>query len=56
MIHQKICIRSYIIGFVRQSFNIGKSAIYDDYIKSEQLKVYFDELGLTKDLLSGTSD
>jgi len=35
---------------------ISKSTIYDDYIKSEQLKAYFDELGLTKDLLNGTSN
>jgi hypothetical protein len=35
---------------------IGKSDVCDDYIKSEQLKAYFDQLGLTKDLLSGTSN
>jgi hypothetical protein len=35
---------------------IGKGTVCDDYIKSEQLKAYFDQLGLTEDLLSGTSN
>ncbi len=29
---------------------IDENSVYDDYIKSEQLKKYFDELGLTKEL------
>ena len=36
-----------------KEIGIGENAVYDDYIKSEQLKAYFDELGLTKELLAG---
>ena len=30
----------------------NENTVYDDYIKSEQLKAYFDELGLTRELLA----
>jgi hypothetical protein len=33
-----------------KEIGIDKNTVYDDYIKSEQLKAYFDELGLTKEL------
>ena len=35
-----------------KGIGISENAVYDDYIKSEQLKAYFDELGLTKELLA----
>lgn len=36
-----------------KGIGIGKNFVYDDYIKSEKLKTYFDELGLTDELLAG---
>ncbi len=36
-----------------KEIGIDENAVYDDYIKSERLKAYFDELGLTKELLVG---
>jgi len=36
-----------------KEIGIDENAVFDDYIKSEQLKAYFDELGLTKELLVG---
>lgn len=39
-------------GFYGTYIRIDANAIYDNYIKSEQLKAYFDELGLTKELLA----
>jgi len=35
-----------------KEFGIDANTVYDDYIKSEQLKQYFDELGLTQELLA----
>jgi len=35
---------------------IGKNTVYDDYIKSKQLKAYFDELRLTKELLTAETE
>jgi hypothetical protein len=35
-----------------KEIGIDNNAVYDDYIKSEQLKAYFDELDLTKELSS----
>jgi len=40
-------------GFYWKGIGISENTVYDDYIKSEQLKAYFDELGLTKELLAG---
>jgi hypothetical protein len=37
-------------GYIR-GIDVGKNIIGDDDIESEQLKKYFDELGLTKELL-----
>jgi hypothetical protein len=40
-----------------KEISIDTNTVYDDYIKSEQLKAYFDELGLTEELLgSKTKD
>jgi len=36
-----------------KGLGIDENTVFDDYIKSEQLKAYFDELGLTKELLAG---
>jgi hypothetical protein len=36
-----------------KKISIDANSVYDDYIKSERLKAYFDELGLTKELLAG---
>jgi hypothetical protein len=36
-----------------KEIGIDANTVYDDYIKSEQLKAYFDELGITKELLAG---
>lgn len=36
-----------------KEIGISDNTVYDDYIESEQLKAYFDELGLTKELLAG---
>ncbi len=47
------------ITFITQDGNYWKEigidadTVFDDYIKSKQLKQYFDELGLTKELLAG---
>jgi hypothetical protein len=44
------------IVFMTQDWSYGReigidaNSVFDDYIKSEQLKAYFDELGLTKEL------
>jgi hypothetical protein len=38
----------------RKEIGIDASTVYDDYIKSERLKKYFDELGLTKELLAAS--
>lgn len=38
--------------FYWKGIGISENTVYDDYIKSEQLKAYFDELGLTKTLLA----
>jgi len=38
--------------FYWKRFGIGDNVVYDDYIKSGQLKKFFDELGLTKELLT----
>ena len=35
-----------------KEIGIDENTVFDDYIKSEQLKAYFDELGLTKELLA----
>jgi len=35
-----------------KEIGIDENTVYDDYIESEQLKAYFDELGLTKELLA----
>jgi hypothetical protein len=35
-----------------KEIGLDENTVYDDYIKSEQLKEYFDELGLTKELLA----
>jgi len=35
-----------------KEIGVDANSVYDDYIRSEQLKAYFDELGLTKELLS----
>jgi hypothetical protein len=48
----KIAFNAKIVFMTRDSecwkeIVIGKSAVYDDYIKSEPLKAYFDQLGLT---------
>jgi len=40
-------------GFYWKGIGIGDNTVYDDYIESEQLKAYFDELDLTKELLAG---
>lgn len=40
-------------GFYWKGIGIRKNTVYDDYIESEQLKAYFDELGLTKELSAG---
>lgn len=46
------------IGFItRDEFywkgiGVAENAVYDDYIESEQLKAYFDELGLVDELLA----
>lgn len=39
-----------------KEIGIDENTVYDDYIKSAQLKAYFDELGLTKELLMPKSD
>jgi hypothetical protein len=36
-----------------KEIGISENAVYDDYIKSDHLKAYLDELGLTKDLIAG---
>ncbi len=36
-----------------KEIGIDENTVFDDYIKSERLKAYFDELGLTKELLAG---
>jgi len=36
-----------------KEIGIDENTVFDDYIKSEQLKAYFDELGLTKELSTG---
>jgi hypothetical protein len=36
-----------------KQIGIDSNTVYDDYIKSAQVKAYFDELGLTKELLAG---
>jgi hypothetical protein len=36
-----------------KEIGVDENAIFDDYIKSQRLKAYFDELGLTKELLEG---
>jgi hypothetical protein len=36
-----------------KGIGIDENSVFDNYIKSEQLKEYFDELGLTKELLAG---
>jgi hypothetical protein len=36
-----------------KELGIDANSVFDDYVKSEQLKEYFDELGLTKELLAG---
>jgi len=36
-----------------KEIGIDENTVYDDYIKSGQLKAYFDELGLTKELSTG---
>jgi hypothetical protein len=36
-----------------KGIGIDANSVFDGYIKSEQLKKYFDELGLTKELLAG---
>jgi len=38
--------------FYWKGIGISENTVYDDYIKSDQLKVFFDELGLTKELLA----
>ncbi len=38
-----------------KEIGITENTVFDDYIKSEQLKAYFDELGLTDELLAGRS-
>jgi hypothetical protein len=35
-----------------KEIGIDENMVYDDYIKSEQLEKYFDELGLTRELLT----
>ena len=40
-------------GFYWKGIGITENIVFDDYIKSEKLKMYFDELGLTKELLAG---
>jgi hypothetical protein len=35
-----------------KKIGIDGNSVYDDYIRSERLKDYFDELGLTKELLT----
>jgi hypothetical protein len=35
-----------------KKLGVDANSVFDDYIKSEQLKKYFDELGLTKELLA----
>jgi hypothetical protein len=35
-----------------KQIGIDENAVFDDYIKSQRLKEYFDELGLTKELLA----
>lgn len=35
-----------------KQMGIDENSVFDDYIKSQQLKEYFDELGLTKELLA----
>ena len=37
--------------FYWKGIGIRDNVIYDDYIESEQLKAYFDEIGLTEELL-----
>ena len=39
-------------GFYWKGIGISDNTVYDDYIESEQLKAYFDELGLVKELLA----
>jgi hypothetical protein len=36
-----------------KGISIDANSVYDDYIRSERLKAYFDELGITKELLEG---
>jgi hypothetical protein len=36
-----------------KQIGIDENSVSDDYIKSQRLKEYFDELGLTKELLAG---
>jgi hypothetical protein len=36
-----------------KKISFDANTVFDDYIKSEQIKTYFDELGLTKELLAG---
>jgi len=35
-----------------KEISIDANTVYDDYVKSDKLKTYFDELGLTKELLA----
>lgn len=37
----------------QKGISISGNTVYDDYIKSNELKAFFDELGLTKELLAG---
>jgi len=39
-----------------KEIGIDENTVFDDYIKSQQLKEYFNELGLTKELLAGKSN
>lgn len=39
-----------------KEIGIDENTVFDEYIKSELLKAYFDELGLTKELLVGKSN
>jgi hypothetical protein len=41
-------------GYIR-GIDVGEDTIYDDVAESNLLKTYFDELGLTKELLKGGS-
>jgi hypothetical protein len=39
-------------GYMQQ-VDIDENTVYNNYMESKQLKAYFDELGLTKELLAG---